>query len=200
MSLIVAGRFTTFPAAEAAAEKLYAGGFLEEDVSLLFVNPRGQHARHVMHGAGFAANAPPAAVPPHHARNITAGAVAGAVAGVVIFSAFSATLPAVVIAAGVGAWIGAWIGARIGASIGAKALVQQALTPHERVRHETRNSGVLLSVHVCYENQDLAAQLLRDAGAADIECASGQWHDGHWADFDPTRAPMPFGEPHGQRA
>ena len=195
MSLIVAGRFTTFPAAEAAAEKLYAGGFLEEDVNLFFVNPRGQHARH----SAEAAAAPPptaAAARSHHARNITAGAVAGAVVGVVLFSAFSAALPSVVIAAGVGAWIGA----RIGASVGAKAAAQQAAARHERVHREMRSDGVLLTVHVCYENQDLAAQLLRDAGAADIERASGQWHDGHWADFDPTRPPMPFADPLSQRA
>jgi hypothetical protein len=180
MSLIVAGRFTTFPAAEAAAEKLYAEGFVEEDVNLCFVNPRGQHARHASQGAGM----PRAAVAsPHHTRNITAGAVAGAVVGVVIFSAFSAALPSVVIAAGVGAWIGA----RIGASVGARSVASQAA-----LHREMRSDGVLLSVHVCYENQDLAAQLLRDSGATDIESASGAWHDGHWADFDPTRPPMPF--------
>lgn len=44
MSLIVAGRFTTFPAAEAAAQRLFANGFVEEDVTLFFVNPRGQRA------------------------------------------------------------------------------------------------------------------------------------------------------------
>ncbi|WP_233880725.1 hypothetical protein [Paraburkholderia flagellata] len=197
MSLIVAGRFTTFPAAEAAAEKLYAGGFLEEDVNLFFVNPRGQHARQPTHDTHSAAGAPPTtvAVSSHHTRNVTAGAVAGAVVGVVLFSAFSAALPSVVIAAGVGAWIGA----RIGASVGAKATAQQMSAHHERVHREMRSDGVLLSVHVCYENQDLAAQLLREGGAVDIECASGHWHDGHWADFDPTRAPMPFAAPSGQR-
>jgi hypothetical protein len=193
MSLIVAGRFTTFPAAEAAAEKLYAEGFVEEDVNLCFVNPRGQHARHGAHGAG----APPAfAASPHHTRNITAGAVAGAVVGVVLFSAFSAALPSVVIAAGVGAWIGA----RIGASVGDRSASSQAQLHRDRVHRETRSDGVLLSVHVCYENQDLAAQLLRDTGATDIERASGAWHDGHWADFDPTRAPMPFGEVNQRQA
>ena len=44
MSLIVAGRFTTFAAAQSAAGQLFAQGFLEEDISLFFVNPRGQHA------------------------------------------------------------------------------------------------------------------------------------------------------------
>ena len=45
MSLIIAGRFQTFPKAEAAAQRLFAGGFLEEDVTLFYVAPSGQHAR-----------------------------------------------------------------------------------------------------------------------------------------------------------
>lgn len=189
MSLIVAGRFTTFPAAEAVAEKLFARGFVEEDVNLFFVNPRGQHARHAMH-----AGAPPVPVPmsPHLTRNLTAGAVAGAVAGVVIFGAMSASFPIVVIAAAVGTWIGA----RIGMSVSRQHVAEH----HERVLRETRNSGVLLAVHVSAENQAVAAEVLREAGAADVERASGRWQGGHWADFDPTRAPEPFGEPGQQQA
>ena len=45
MSLIIAGRFQTFPKAEAAAQRLFEGGFLEEDVTLFYVAPSGQHAR-----------------------------------------------------------------------------------------------------------------------------------------------------------
>ena len=45
MSLIVAARYTTFPSAEDAAQRLFESGFVEEDVTLFFVNPRGQHAR-----------------------------------------------------------------------------------------------------------------------------------------------------------
>ncbi len=52
MSLIVAARFTTFPAAEDAAQKLFDAGFVEEDVTLFFVNPRGQHA-HVFRSAAI---------------------------------------------------------------------------------------------------------------------------------------------------
>jgi len=189
MSLIVAGRFTTFPAAEAVAEKLFSRGFVEEDVNLFFVNPRGQHARHPVH-----AGAPPAPVPmsPHLARNVTAGAVAGAVVGVVIFGGMAASFPIVVIAAGVGAWLGA--------RIGMNASRPHVAEHHERVLHETRNSGVLLAVHVCAENQAVAAEVMREAGAADIERASGRWQGGHWADFDPTRAPEPYGEPGQQQA
>src|ERR1700688_1200685 len=43
MSLIIAGRFQTFPKAEAAAQRLFARGFLEEDVTLFYVAPSGQH-------------------------------------------------------------------------------------------------------------------------------------------------------------
>jgi hypothetical protein len=185
MSLIVAGRFTTFPAAEAVADKLFARGFVEEDVNLFFVNPRGQHARHTPHPVAVAA------APPHRTRNLTLGAVAGAVAGVALFGALlSASLPAVVIAAGVGAWIGARIGAGW----------HRASEHEERVHHEMRQSGVLLAVHVSPDNQAVAADVLREAGADDVERASGQWHGGHWADFDPTAAPHPFGEAGVQRA
>ncbi len=45
MSLIVAARFTTFPAAEEAAQNFSMQASAEEDVTLFFVNPRGQHAR-----------------------------------------------------------------------------------------------------------------------------------------------------------
>ncbi|WP_233862664.1 hypothetical protein [Paraburkholderia adhaesiva] len=183
MSLIVAGRFTTFPAAEAVAEKLYERGFVEEDVNLVFVNPRGQHA-HARHAMGIAAPREPVHTSQHVSRNVAAGAVAGAVLGVAIFAGMAASLPSVVIAAGVGAWLGAWIGA-----IESR---QQAAEHHELVLHETRNSGVLLTVHVTPESQAVAADVLRESHAADIERASGRWQGGHWADFDPTRSPEPY--------
>ncbi|MCG5075749.1 hypothetical protein [Paraburkholderia tagetis] len=180
MSLIVAGRFTTFPAAEAVAEKLFARGFVEEDVNLFFVNPRGMHDKHAMsHSAR--ADAESAA---HHKRNLVIGAVAGAVVGILLFGALlMASLPSTVIAAGVGAWIGARIGAGW----------QHRAEHEERVHHETRQSGVLLAVHVSAENQATAAEVLREAGADEVERASGQWNGGHWADFDPTQAPTPYG-------
>jgi hypothetical protein len=190
MSLIVAGRFTTFPAAEAAADRLFMHGFVEEDVNLFFVNPRGQHARHAAASGGPAA-APPPALPesPHVGRDVTAGAVAGAVLGVLVFGGLAAPFPIVVLAAAVGSYIGARIGAQIGTSR------ERDPHPHrEVVHHETRDSGVLLAVHVSPDNQVLAAELLRDSGGADIERASGRWQGGHWADFDPTKPPTPYGE------
>jgi len=185
MSMIVAGRFTTFPAAEAVAEKLFARGFVEEDVTLLFVNPRGQHARHTLHALHTGAPRQRMQSSPHLTRNVVVDAVAGAVVGIAIFAGMSSTLPVVAIAAMVGAGLGAWIGIT--------ASRQRAAEHHERVLRETRNSGVLLAVHVTPENQAVAADVLRESHAADIERASGHWQGGHWADFDPTSAPEPYG-------
>jgi hypothetical protein len=190
MSLIVAGRFTTFPAAEDAAQHLFDHGFVEEDVTLFFVNPRGQHARHA-HAATALSTATTVRSRMHHGATI--GAVAGAVIGVAIFMSFSASLPVAVIAAGVGAYIGSWAGATLQAG-------QREAMPHERVHREFRNSGVLVAVHVSEGNQQMAAAVLRDAGADDIERATGRWQQGKWADFDPTMTPTPFAEMTQQHA
>ncbi|MBP0590094.1 hypothetical protein J8I87_10260 [Paraburkholderia sp. LEh10] len=184
MSLIVAARFTTFPAAEAAAERLFAAGFVEEDVSLFFVNPRGQHARFPI-GGDENKDAAATGAPKGAGMGVTLGAVAGAVVGVAIFTAFSAPVLVSAIAAGVGAYIGSLIGAMYQTRGGGKDM------RHERVHHEVRDSGVLLAVHVTPDNQQTAAHVLRDAGGASIERASGRWQQGRWADFDPTRAPQP---------
>ncbi|MEI6001258.1 hypothetical protein H3V53_30020 [Paraburkholderia bengalensis] len=196
MSLIVAGRFTTFPAAEAAAQTLFDNGFVAEDVTLFFVNPRGQHARHPLPEHAAVAPTISAAPPPtlhlhHHA--MTFGAAAGAVIGVAVFTAFAASVPVVVIAAGVGAYLGSLVG----------KLVQARSAPqehHDIVHHELRNSGVLVAVHVCPENQMEAARILRETGGADIERATGRWQQGKWADFDPRATPVPLTELSQQRA
>ena len=110
MSLIVAARFTTFPAAEDAAAKLFNAGFVEEDVTLFFVNPRGQHARYPIGGdTGTDAGAKDA--PKGAGMGVTIGAVVGAVVGVGIFAAFSAPIIVSLIAAGVGAYVGSLVGA-----------------------------------------------------------------------------------------
>ena len=45
---------------------------------------------------------------------------------------------------------------------------------------ETRDSGVLVAVHVSPDNQLDAARVLRDAGGATIERATGRWQQGRW--------------------
>jgi hypothetical protein len=190
MSLIVAGRFTTFPAAEAAAQQLFDHGFVEEDVTLFFVNPRGQHSRHVQDHSPHLTGAPPVHATGH---GMTIGAVAGAIIGAAIFMAFAASLPVVVIAAGVGAYLGS----RVGTEVQAR---RTRAEHHDRVRREFRNSGVLVAVHVCNDNQLDAAAILRETGGTDLERASGNWRQGRWADFDPTSTPVPLGDLNQQHA
>src|SRR5258707_13257341 len=91
MSLIVAARFTTFPAAEAAAKHLFAQGFVDQDVSLFCVNPRGQHARYPI-GGDRNKDAASTDAPKGVGMGVTIGAVAGAAVGVAIFAAFAAPL------------------------------------------------------------------------------------------------------------
>ena len=187
MSLIVAARFTTFPAAESAAQKLFDGGFVEEDVTLFFVNPRGQHARYPI-GGDIGTDPGARDAPKGAGMGVTIGAVVGAVIGVAVFAAFSAPLLVSLIAAGVGAYVGSLVGA------------MSRTRKHDPAGHrvpfheESRDSGVLVAVHVSPDNQLDAARVLRDAGGVSIEKATGRWQQGRWADFDPLRTPQPLNE------
>ncbi|SMG56108.1 glycine zipper domain-containing protein [Paraburkholderia susongensis] len=193
MSLIVAARFTTFPTAENAAQKLFNAGFVEEDVTLFFVNPRGQHARHQI--GGDSGSGPGAREAPHGAgRDVTIGAVIGAVVGVAIFAAFSAPLLISLIAAGVGAYVGSLVGSTLHAREKAGQRADQHAGHRVPYYEEARDSGVLVAVHVSPDNQLDAARVLREAGGVAIEKASGRWQQGRWADFDPLKTPEPLNE------
>ncbi|WP_277185597.1 hypothetical protein [Caballeronia sp. BR00000012568055] len=185
MSLIIAGRFQTFPAAESAAQKLFARGFVEEDVTLFFVNPSGQHARHPI-GGDVGTDAGARAAPKGAGKGVTIGAVVGAVIGAAIFAIFKAPLLVSVIAAGVGAYIGSLAGAMSHT----KGKSGSAL--HDE--GPTRHAGVLVAVHVSPDTQTQAATILREAGGIEIEKASGRWKQGRWSDFDPLQPPHPVGE------
>ncbi|MGF6843224.1 hypothetical protein QF001_007119 [Paraburkholderia youngii] len=179
MSLIVAARFTTFPAAEEAVQRLFNAGFVEEDVTLFFVNPPGQHAR-FQPGGGTSTDANAREAPKGAEIGVTIGAAVGAVLGVGIFAVFSAPLIVSLIAAGVSAYVGALVGAM--------------MRTQEASDEEIRGSGVLVAVHVSPDNQLDAARVLRDAGGAAIERATGNWQQGRWADFDPLKQPVPLSE------
>lgn len=174
MSLIVAARFTTFPAAEDAAQRVITAGFVEEDVTLFFVNPSGQHGFETITDAN-AREAPAGAE-----IGVTIGAMVGALVGVGVFAVFSPPLIVSLIATGVSAYVGSLVGAMV--------------RTREASNEETRESGVLVAVHVSPDSQLDAARVLRDAGGAAIERATGCWQQGRWADFDPLKQPVPLNE------
>lgn len=189
MSLIVAGRFTTFAQAETAASRLFENGFLPEDVTLFFVNPRGQHARFPVGGDRFVD--PQAARTPLGAgKGSVIGAAVGAALGVAIFTAFASPFVVLIAAAGIGAYVGSLLGAMTHTRGGGKV-------PGREVQREARDSGVLVAVHVSPDSQQSAARVLRDSGSLEIERAHGKWQHGRWADFDPTKDVEPMEVPRG---
>ena len=197
-SLIIAGRFQTFPKAEAAAQRLFARGFLEEDVTLFYVAPSGQHG---LTGGDPYADASAQEVSKGAGKGVTIGTVLGAIVGAALFVLFKAPWLAAVLAAGAGAYVGSLAGAMVHARSGTRtAASTEASTGNHGSANavDPRHSGVVVAVHVAPELQAEAAAILRDAGGKEVERASGQWRNGRWADFDPVKPREPvreFAEP-----
>lgn len=183
MSLIVAARFDTFPAAEEAARRLFARNFPEDAVSIFFVNPPGWHDRHP---AGGDRTADPDARGASKGAYMGAGLLAtvGAAVGAGVVFALGRTGFELVIAAALGAYVGSLIGAM-------RVAGRRSQAQPDRPDVQVRNAGVLTAVHVAPEQEAQAAQVLREAGGMDVERAQGRWRDGKWVDFDPVQAPHP---------
>jgi len=190
MSLIIAGRFDTFQKAELASQEMQASGFTEEDLSIFYVSSQGQHSRTPIGGDAMNDRGSTAA-PKGAGKGVVIGIVLGALAGVTIFLAFRAPLVVTAIGAAVGAYLGSLVGA-MSHTRNSKANSKTSLDNAENARH----AGVLLAVHAAEETADGATATLRVCEAMDIERTSGLWQRGAWADFDPTKAPLPSNEPH----
>ncbi|MCG5076070.1 hypothetical protein [Paraburkholderia tagetis] len=190
MSLIVASRFTTFDNAETAIDRLHNHGFTDEDLSLFFVNPGGQHARFPVGGDRYAD-------PQSRWASLGAGAGAavGAVVGLVFATVFSLlvlrSLLVLAVSAGVGAYVGTLLGALWQTRGGGKGRAPDIGHDPDGTP-KARESGVLVAVHVSPETQQEAAHVLAEAGGVEIERANGRWQHGQWADFDPTRTVEPL--------
>lgn len=196
MTPIIAGRFEQNDRAEAAADALRrAGGFDANDVSVFFVNPPGQHATFPIGGDR---DASPGA---KHAESgaLKGAAIGGAVGAGVGLAAAPVLGPAALLAgAGAGAYAGSLVGAlgdmkekpaetEIGEETGEPVVV----APPPGTASPVRSGGVLVSVRaVDFAKRVDAVNILRSAGAQDIERADGTWEAGHWVDFDPLRPPL----------
>ena len=190
METIIAGRFETIEKAEATVRHLVAAGFRHDDASTFFVNPPGQHAKLPLGGDEYA---------DPEAGNAGSGAIAGAVAGGAIGLAAATIVPGVNVAillgvVGVGAYTGSLAGTL--AKLSARVKPGEVLPPHAE-----RPAGVLVAVRVLtdeenpaprdlsarhFNAEEIAIEILREAGATDIERAKGTWQDGEWTDFDPV--------------
>ncbi|WER49332.1 hypothetical protein CupriaWKF_19455 [Cupriavidus sp. WKF15] len=186
---IIAGRFDSFAKAETTAGRLRAQGVAQEDLSVFYVNPPGQHAAYPIGGD--------TAVDPGSRRSgfgavagVLLGATAGAALGAAIITIMGVSPPVslfvLVFATGLCAYVGSLVG-------GALSLTRGGRAEGRRGRAPVRNAGVLLAAHVEPGNAGLVCDLLRKGGARDIERAQGHWREGRWADFDPLAPPVPAG-------
>lgn len=187
MSLIIAARFSTFDAANAAAQRLMSAGVREDALHVFYVNPPGAHDRYPA-GGDMAAD-PGAKRAPGKALGIAAllGAV-GAVIGGVIVATFADSLIPVVAGAGVGAYIGSLAGA-MGGMDRRRRRVQDPSPA--RVPGEGRPAGVMLAVNTDGERSQEIAAMLVESGGQEVERALGRWRAGKWEDFDPLAPPVP---------
>lgn len=187
MSLIIAARFPTFDAADAAARRLIAAGVHEDAIHVFYVNPPGAHDRYP--SGGDMAVDPGARGTPGKALGVAAvlGGL-GAVVGGVVVSMFSDSLIPMLAGAGVGAYVGSLAGAMSGMDRRRRS-VQDPQPP--RTQGEGRPAGVMLAVNSDGERAEGIAKMLVAAGGQEVERAHGRWRGGKWEDFDPLAPPVP---------
>jgi hypothetical protein len=195
MSSIIAGRFDSFARAETTASRLRAQGLPEEDLSLFYVNPPGQHGAYPI-GGDHAADSGARKSGTGAIGGVVIGAAIGALAGAGMVAALSALPPlsVLIVVFGVG------LGAYLGSLAGALALARDGGRNPRTGQPPVRNAGVLRAAHVTHANDELVADLLRKGGAKDVERADGRWSEGRWIDFDPLVPPVPAEPEPEQRA
>jgi hypothetical protein len=184
MSTIIAGRFDEEVKSRRATEALAAAAFDAEHIAVFFINPAGQHDLHgTPDDADASANA-------HHAGSgAAAGVAAGSGVGAVVGLAATPLVgPAAPIA---GAALGAYIGSLAG-SVNKLGTPEDESpgAPPERGPHK---SGYLVAVEAeGTDAQSRAVDVLRNAGACELERAEGEIVDGKWDDFNPLTPPNPI--------
>ena len=179
----VFGLYRDRMSAEAAVDRLMAGGFRNEDISVLFPDNPGTkdfaHEKHTKAPEGTTTGA---------VAGGTVGGTLGLLAGIGALAIpglgpFIAAGPIMATLAGIGA------GGTVGGLIG--ALSGLGIPEYEAKRYEGRvkEGGILLSVHC--DNSDWvsrAKEMLRQTGADDIS-STGESS----ADFAKTDKPLPRG-------
>lgn len=187
MSLIIAARFSTFDAANNAAQQLMRVGVHEDALHVFYVNPPGAHDHYPV--GGDQAADPSTRPAPRRALGTAAvlGAL-GAIIGGVVLSIFSTSFIPVIAGAGIGAYVGSLLGAMGGMDRHRKRVQEPH---HGNVPNEGRPAGVLLAVNADGERAEEIARLLKAAGGEQVERALGRWREGKWVDFDPLAPPVP---------
>jgi phage tail tape-measure protein len=176
MTTIIAGRFVEQTETSATADKLIQAGFTRDRIAVLFVNSAGQHDRYPIGGdqdesPGTEQSGAGAAI----------GAAGGSAVGALMGAAFGPG----------GALAGAATGAYLGSLPGALGKLSDASDSDSVKRAEkssqVRKAGMLLAVATPGPLAEATAlEVLRSAGATDIERSHGTIDGGTWPGFDPV--------------
>lgn len=177
MSMIVAGNFASKTQADAAIESLRSAGIQAERICSIGVNPPGQHGSFPIGGDEYAS---PGATEAGGSA-LTGAAIGGAIGLGAGIAAIPLAGPAAVVG---GAGIGAYVGSLAGAL---KTMGEDEEEGRPLPGEGARPAGVVVAVEAPHApERAMAADLLREGGARDIEEKEGTWRDGTWVDFDPT--------------
>ncbi len=180
MTTLIVGRFQQLSDAEATSHELLRAGFSKQEISLVYVNPRGQRDIHPLGGDADESRGT------HEAGSgAMGGAASGLGAGAVIGVA---TLP---VLGPVGPVVGAAVGAYAGSLVGALNKMNKVET-HESGAAPSRKAGILLAVAVGNPAQrETAIEMLRKQAVA-MEETDGTLRDGDWVDFDHLKCGTPI--------
>jgi hypothetical protein len=175
MTTIIAGRFVEQAETSAAADRLVQAGFMRDQIASLFVNSAGKHDRYPIGGdqnesPGTEQSGPGAAI----------GAAGGGAVGAFVGATFG---PAGALA---GAATGAYLGSLPGALDNLNGEIDRVGTKREAPLPNVRKAGMMLAVAAPSTAAEAKAlEVLRAAGAVDIERSQGTIDGGEWTDFDP---------------
>lgn len=187
MDTIIAGNFEHRQQADGAVYRLEQEGAPRADICVFAVNAEGQH-QGIRTGGDVDADPQAQGGESGGVRGAVIGTAVGAGLGLVAAPLAPIVAPALVLgAAAAGAYAGGLAGA-------VKNMGEDK--PETEDAPPPRSSGVLVAIRaVSPEQQSLAARVLRDCGAREIEHAQGTWTNGEWSDFDPVQRPQLIGSP-----
>jgi len=181
----VIGLFDNLTQAQDVVQTLISNGFNRDDISLMASNTTGEQSGSA--GLNLTDTDDSSAEVDGAVKGAGAGAALGGLAGLLV-GLGALAIPGVgpVIAAGpiAGALGGAGLGAMAGGLIGALTKWGVPKEKAEYYAEGVRRGGTLVSVRTDDENADLAAEIMEDHDALDINERAAQWQQSGWSGFE----------------
>jgi hypothetical protein len=179
MSKTVVGLLDDREDVEIVVTELVDSGFERNDISVMATDTRGEYVTET--GSGETASGA--------VTGAGVGAAAGGIGGL-LFGLAGLAIPGIgpIVAAGpiAAALGGAGIGALAGGALGALASMGVPKEEAEYYAEGVRRGGVLIAVKTEDDRTDIAANVLHNRGAVDIDERAAAWRKKGWSRFDET--------------